>query len=502
MHSNIYLHRSVPLLFGVPSTGASNWAIKVSLLVLLCAVFTYLLTGVWESFPFFTFASALLLVHCVTALTTTGVNLLYIFRYMLVWILIFTAAAVYALYNGEVLLHWFGAKYQTTENTRILVLAGIFSLCGSLIGWHLSLKKYRRATQQAFMLNPSRRKQLKLAGYFLAFGFALLYVWKAGGFVGGDMAYANKDEGFELAFGVFNIFHFTGIALLFLSGITTNGIQRKIIYLAVLSLIPGMMAGSRADFLPQAFLVLILVTNPKIVENLAEKKYWSFLIYFLIAALLLMLAYLVASFIAIYRSGGVDILGVIQFMQDRDEGLLIKETGDVKVLFLETGNMMLGSFYSAIAQVRDGYTGLLYGESYFNYFLIAPPAFLGLPRPLGLEWLTEINGEIMTQGGIFEVAEAYWNFGLVGCFAVSFVLSYFFAWLLRRGALWSNYFLLTWYFVFGIHGFRSIWYQTFSYFRLMTVMLLILGLSYLFFRWFSNNHAGLRQKNLAPSASS
>lgn len=502
MPDNIYLHRSVPLLFGVSSAKASNWAIVVSLLVLTCSIFAYLLVDVWESFPFFTFASALLLIHCVTALITTGVNVLYIFRYMLVWILIFAAAAVYALYRGEVLLHWFGTQYQTIENTRILVMAGIFSLCGSLIGWHISLRKFRSATPQPFTLDPAKRRRLRQAGYFLAFGFALLYVWKSGGLIGADNAYGSKEAGFELTFGVFNIFHFTGIALLMLAGLTANGIQRKYIYLAVASLVPGMMSGSRADFLPQAFVVFLLITNPKIVKTLAAKKYRLFINYFIGGAALLMFAYMIASVIAIWRHGGVDILGVIQIMLSSDKGLLIQELRDVKVLFLETGNMMLGGLYSAIVQVREGYTGLLFGESYFNYLLISPPAFLGLPRPLGLEWATNINGETMTQGGIFEVAEAYWNFGLVGCFVVSFGLSYFFAWLLRRGLLRNNYFFLVWYFVFGIHGFRSIWYQNFSYFRLMTVMLVIWGLSYLFFRWFSKGSAGHWHKRFVPAVSS
>ena len=185
-------------------------------------------------------------------------------------------------------------------------------------------------------------------------------------------------------------------------------------------------------------------------------------------------------------------------MSKNDKGLLGQKFKDEKVIWLETGNMMLGGLYSAIVQVREGYTGLLLGKSYFNYLLISPPALLGLPRPLGLEWFTNIGGQLMSLGGIFEVAEAYWNFGLFGCFSVSFGLSYFFAWLLRRGVLHNNYFFLVWYFVFGIHGFRSIWYQNFSYFRLMTVMLVILGLSFLYFRWFSRDRVGYVQKPIAP----
>ena len=488
MTNDIHLHRSIPLLFGVPSASCSNRAIVASVIILVCSTFMYLTAEVWDSLPFFSFAATLLFIHAVIALTTTGANFLYVFRYMLVWILIFGTAYVWAIYPGEVFVAPFGLQFQTPANTRTLVLGGIFSLCGSLIGWHLSLKKFRRKTPKPFILPPRQKKRLKLAGYLLAFGFALLYVLKVGGVVGGDKSYANVEQGFALEFGVFNIFHFTGIALLLLASITSNAIQKKYIYIAIVTLIPGMMAGSRADFLPQAFLVFMLIFNNKIVAILISKKYWYFFAYFIGATVLLSFAYMVSTFIALWRGGGNNVLAVIEIILNSDRGLLINDIYGHKMLYFETGNMMLGGLYAAIVQVREGYTGLLFGESYFNYFLISPPAFLSLPRPLGLEWATEINGQIMAQGGIFEVAEAYWNFGLFGCFFVSFWLSYFFAWLLRRGLLHNNYFFIVWYFVFGIHGFRSIWYQTFSYFRLMTVMLVILGLSYIFFRWFSKDN--------------
>jgi len=483
----IYLTRSIPLLFGVPSKKASNWAIVISLLVMACSVLAFAMVDVMESFPFFAFISFLLLIHCATALKTTGVNLLFIFRYALVWVLIFAAAAVYALYHGKVLLSWFGAQYQTSEYTRILLLAGVFSLCGSLIGWHTSLKKFRNAKLLPFILIPNKRKRLRQVGYLLAFGFSMLYVWKSGGIVGSDYAYGSKNAGFELVFGVFNIFHFSGIALLVLSAITNSAIQRRVVLLAVLSLVPGMMAGSRADFLPQAFLILLLIANHKIVDVLGAGKYWRLLGYLFGGVLLLIIGYFVALIIAMWRAGGVEFLNAAKLIISSDNGSLIREVGGENVLFLETGNMMLAGLYSAIVQVQEGYTGLLFGESYLNYLLIAPPAFLGLPRPLGLEWFTSINGQVMTQGGIFEVSEAYWNFGLVGCFVVSFGLSYFFAWLLRRGVLHNNYFFLVWYFVFGIHGFRSIWYQNFSYFRLTTVMALIYVCGVMCCGWFIRN---------------
>jgi len=483
MSGNIYLNQSIPLLFGTPTAKASNWAIAISLFVMVGAIFSYALVNVVERFPFFGFISVLLIIHCIAALTSTGVNLLYIFRYMLVWLLIFVAAAVFALYQGEVLLNWFGVQYQSVKNTQTLVMAGVFSLCGSLIGWHSSMKKLHKLKHVSFTMCTWKKKRFQQVGFLMSFGFAALYLWNSGGISGSSRAYGDNDGGLELTFGVFNIFHFIGIALLILSAIKKIEINRKIILLGVLSLIPGILTGSRADYLPQIFILLILLANSRIIETLKNKDYSRVFYYALIGVLLVVIGYFVATFMAIWRVGSLEVIDVFNLMLAEKGVSLIREINGKEIIFLETGNMILGGLYSAIVQVREEHTGLLFGESYFNYFLNAPPAFLGLPRPEGLEWLTEINGVIMTQGGIFEVAEAYWNFGLIGCFVVSFGLSYFFGYLLRRGVTRSNYFFLVWFFVFGFHGFRSIWYQNFSYFRLLTIMLIVYIFCMIFAKW-------------------
>jgi hypothetical protein len=100
----------------------------------------------------------------------------------------------------------------------------------------------------------------------------------------------------------------------------------------------------------------------------------------------------------------------------------------------------------------------------------------------------DIGDEIMTQGGIFEVAEAYYNFGLPGCLLVSLSISYIFGRVLKHGLARINFLVLTWYLVAGLHSFRSIWYQNFSYFRIATVILVVYFVSHLFFRWYSKNH--------------
>jgi len=477
----LLLNQSIPLLFATPSAASSRRGIVFSLLILSFAIIVYIGSESLESVPFFFIITILIGLHGYICLITTGSNLLYIFRYFLVWILIFATALIWFLYNGEIVVAPFGLKYQTIENTRLLILAGICSLCGSLIGWHFVLLRYKYRQNIDFIISIKKQKiSLRNAGVFLSVSSALLFVWKSGGIVGSEKTYADGQLGFTLAVNVFNIFHFIGISLLLLAGIKENRIEVRNIFFAILTLVPGMLTGSRADYLPQAFIVFILVFNSQIMYAFTKRQYMKIVKLILIVTLLLIIAYLIASFIALWRIG-IDPMQALNMIFKSDNGFFINTNYGHKLLWLETGNHMLGGLYSAIIKVDQGF---LFGKSYFDYILILPPAFLDLPRPLGLEWLTDINGETMTQGGIFEVAEAYWNFGLIGCFFVSFIISYVFGWLLQRGLKGNNYFYLVWYMVYGLHSFRSVWYQNFAYVRLMTVMLVVYFVGLFLFRWF------------------
>ena len=475
----ISLPQKIPTLFAIPKQPQTNISIIYSIILLPLSLSAHFLSETWAEFPFFHIACFILLSHGIVTLATTNANILFLTRYFLVWSLIFITCLTWALSPNEVFVAPFGLMYQTYENTRIIVLSGIFSLCGSLIGWQLSLRKLGSTNNQHCPPTSRQNKYIFFVGLILTIGFSALYVWRRGGFILGGSSYVDTTPGFEIHFGVYNLFHFTGIALILLSSIHDG--KLKYIFLCILTLIPGLLAGSRADFLPQAAILLVCAYNTKVASILQTHRYRKFIYYLIIACLLLIVVYHFSFFVAFWRTG---VGWKIAFDHIYTESLFISQPYGHPMVWIETGNMMLGGFYAAIVNAKEGLTGFLYGKSYLDYFLIAPPGFLGLPRPKGLEWFTNIGEMQMSQGGIFEVAEAYWNFGLIGCFITSLSLSYLFAWLLRKGIRESNYFYLTWYLVFGLHGFRSIWYQNFSYFRLMTVMVTIWIIGTLFYRWF------------------
>jgi len=457
--------------------------IWVTLKIILATIF-YILSSISE-FPYFYGMSLLIAINGLVAVQVSAGNLLFLFRHFLIWLLIFGTSSVWALYGGEVLVAPFGLEYQNLSTTRTLVYGGFLALCGSLTGWSVSMLQQRNERHGHFILSTRHQNKLRSAGLAIAFGFSFLYFYKAGGVVGGDASYgANvRDIGFD--FGVFNIFHYLGISFLLISAIEKYQIRASYLWLAVASLSIGVLTGSRADYLPQLFILILLLFNHPVAEILSRRKRVVLLGWVILAVFLLFLGYLVAFFLAFWRTGlPVDVV-ISRIFNSEDGGLIINEIFGHRMLYMETGNMILGSLYAAI--VNAGERGLLWGGSYLNYLLTAPPAFLGLPRPLGLDESVEINGVLMAQGGIFEVAEAYWNFGLVGCFLIPFLISYFFGWLLRKGLHSSNYFFLTWYLVFGFMSFRAVWYQNFSYFRIMTVMLLLYLVSYFLFRWLVGN---------------
>jgi len=483
------LTRAVPLLFAVPTDRASSNVIYITIFCVWAAAVAYLSASIWSGFPYFESMSLLLVLHGSAAIYSTGFNLLIMFRYFLVWILIFGSALVWAVYNGDVLVAPFGPEFQTVENTRELVFAGYLSLCGSLLGWHLSLRN-RKVANIVFEIPTIVRKKLIYSGIALSLLFALLYVIKTGGFVGGGKTYADGQGGFDLQFGVFNIFHFVGISLLILASIGRSEFRMSYLWIGIITLFMGVLTGSRADFLPQMIIIILLLFNDRVRGVLTKQRSLTMMVmlkWILFGVILLLLGYILAFAIAIWRQG-VAFGTVLEYMFHGELVLFVNTFYGHKMLYFETGNMMLGGLYSAIVQVREGITGYLWGESYLNYILFAPPAFLELPRPLGLEWLTDINGITMTQGGIFEVAEAYWNFGLVGCFVVSFLISYSFGWLLRRGLELNSYFYMVWYLVSGFMSFRAVWYQNFSYFRILTVMLVVYVAALFLFRWFVAKH--------------
>ncbi|WP_306532894.1 hypothetical protein [Geobacter sp.] len=137
------------------------------------------------------------------------------------------------------------------------------------------------------------------------------------------------------------------------------------------------------------------------------------------------------------------------------------------------------TFSNTIYMIQNNFIGFSYGESYLDFILRTPPKFLYPDRPEDLALLFENHG-LITGGGVFELAEGYLNFGILGAlivpFVISFVISRFFWQALFRQSLW-RYFLL---FAFLSVWLRGALYQTFAYYKsIITAMIMYVGLKIL-----------------------
>jgi hypothetical protein len=467
------------LLFGRPKY--SEFAIATSLLLSASSLFCYLAWKNGVSLDLLSWIYCLIYgVHCYSALKSINFNILAVLRYFLLWSLCAVAALTRAVWHGEVYLGPFGPEYQTDGNLVIILTAGVLAASGSLIGWNLGAPTVSKSVNDETIgwLLKNQKNALYWFGVIVSLASGLLYLKAAGGVIGSSYIYGFGGSGIGFEFNVLNVFQFVGISSLLLSSLGKDRFHVSAILVSIVSLMLGVLAGSRADYLPQIIVLFILLYNRKLNSAIVSRLINP--VNFGLAAMVVLVGfYLLASIIAYVRVGET----IERFVQEvilSESGLVSHKYGH-PVLYFETANMMIGGFYSAIVNVEKD--GFLYGESYLDYILRLPPAFLGLSRPAGLDTVTEIDGQIMSQGGIFEVAEAYWNFGLTGCFLISLVVSRVNRFLLEHALENKACFRFICYMVPGLMAFRSVWYQNFSYFRQMSVLFVFYVIIFFGARW-------------------
>ncbi len=404
-------------------------------------------------------------------------NILIFFRYFLLFLPIFITVLAWWIWEGEVLTAPFGTEYQTTESTLLLVTCGFLSLMGCTSGWLVAFRGYssNRGDLRASIIKE--KTLLFKVGAFLTLAFGLLYVIQVGGTLSAGQAYATgSGQGLGVEFGVFNIFQQIGVSLLIL--LAAIFVEKRLrLYLIIgISLFIGIMAGSRADYLPPLMIISFYFWSlrKQLRHNNTQIKRASVDIKkFILLALLGVFGFITASGVAIWRSSPeLSIIDTVNILIIKGPELILNDSNyGHRMIYIETGNMSIGGMYGLIENTRRD--GFLWGATYVDYIFRTPPAFLGVKRPEDLAYRTGVGDTLMSQGGTFEPAEAFVNFGLLGCFVVSFILSYFMAFLLKAANKNGSIFYASWYLVFGLLGFRDIWYQTFGYFRLATIYLLL-----------------------------
>ncbi|MHB0824786.1 O-antigen polysaccharide polymerase Wzy [Stutzerimonas nitrititolerans] len=407
-------------------------------------------------------AAILLIVHALYA-NLNSKNLLFSFRYSLVSILALGTTAAWS-YTGELYIAPFGMAYQTHEATSSLVAASLFALIGIHLGWSTGrLLSSSNENNIKYDIELSDFKGIILLSFIVAYVAVGLYVYREGGFVSVEKSYGFDRNSIGVQFGVFNQLILYFVLLLFLMMSMGSALSIPLLIVVLGPFILAILSGNRADFLMQTGLLLFIYYMAHAKIKLEKLPILRLLV------LAVMLFY-ITSFISVWRNNGDFVESLSVFQQS---SVFLKDRGGIPTISLATGNQMLGGFYAVYSKLHILGEDLLLGKTYVEYLWMLPPAFLGLPRPPDRAWDMEINGLLMQQGGLYEIVEAYWNFGMIGAFFVPFFITLGMASVLnlcyaraKHHIFYASVFL-----AIGMNAPRGVWYQTFSYIRLLTILL-------------------------------
>lgn len=124
---------------------------------------------------------------------------------------------------------------------------------------------------------------------------------------------------------------------------------------------------------------------------------------------------------------------------------------------------IVATLFQVVGLVDDGHLALQHGWSYLNYLPQTLPSFLYPDRPQNFS-INNINGQVMT-GSLFELAEAYANFGAWGCLVIPGLLTYLGALANYKALKHGTHRSYLWYGIVLAIVIRGTWYQNFSFYK-------------------------------------
>jgi hypothetical protein len=175
--------------------------------------------------------------------------------------------------------------------------------------------------------------------------------------------------------------------------------------------------------------------------------------------------YVAALVLALFMEAWGTIRGTVASAEASEETIIdgYRRLQAMGIYHAGTISAIATTFSNTIHMVDHNVVPFDLGKSYSDYLLRTPPAFVYPDRPRDLAWMFPDFG-YAAVGGMFELAEAFFNFGLLGCVAVPFCVSFVIG-RTYRNAMGGRLF---WLFVFAAllaETFRGAWYQTFAYYK-------------------------------------
>lgn len=414
--------------------------------------------------------SLLSIVFSVCTIITEAWSPAYVIRYFLLaapgcW-------TAYLLMNEALGTHVmnYALTIQSRELAVWVSLLTSLALSGHALGWRLGSTAASKFPQSLF---PSEdlmsEKQFKSYFYFFTsvavisgflFSRALkAFVWEA--------AYSLQRQEPLFGVGAYNFLIVCSLIAILSLLLQTRHARFKDWLLfgvtAIYSLMFCMLfRGMRAEFVGFFFGSVILL-------SVHYKIRWKG--YQVLSAL--SIGYLFVLCWGIYRATaptGFGLMDSLEYLKQNSN--MIDKDGN---FFIQTSTFgdIAATLYDSIALVQSKAVTLMNGQTYLDYIPRTLPAFISPERPRDLS-LIFYDFLIPQGGGIFELTEAYFNFGDWGCLLIPLLISFIIGFFIESGKRSAS---LPIYVLIGCLSaaiFRGTLYQTFVFYRILTIIVTLL----------------------------
>ena len=457
------LRKKIPYIFDYPENSDISIGILSSIFLVFFAIIWIFISDYFERGFFYLISFFILLIHYLIIIKFSR-NILFIFRYSLISIIGLGASLAWS-FSGDFYIAPFGREFQNHQSTVALIGCILLGLSGTSLAWFTSFRMNKMINNSLIIL-PDNSKFIKFLSKIICLFVAFIFIYISG-FISVSNLYASNERSVPLSFGAFNAVLFTFSSIYFILSNLDNTKKYYIFIFITLIYILPILTGGRADYLFQLLIFLFSIIFSNVGSKKNKVNYSISLFTFGI-----IITYIVANILGEWRARA-DIFLAIKIFFNTFSLFVDRPSG--QIFYLETANMAAGTFYSVYAKIYDFNESLLYGSSYFDYIFRTPPAFMGLPRPQTLAWdVSFIDNQRMSQGGIFELSEAFFNFWYFGAFLIPYILTRFFGFILKKaligGKNWFFYAVL--FMSLMLLAPRAVWYQTFAYWRVLTVVII------------------------------
>lgn len=346
-------------------------------------------------------------------------------------------------------------QYQTSAIAIQILFLSILALCSSYFGWLFANPTQWKVTEKPCSLSGGEFA----VRYWFYFVIAVICGSFAANALGGllwsrSFSYVGMQP--YMGIGVFSVFACFSVIAMYSLLLTTRNTYKRYwwglgfvaAYVLVYCLL---LRGARLNVLGTLVALFFLT----VLHRRKQVGPWQL-------GGILAVAVAVVMVWGALRHGSIGQGATLESIQGAFSLVLVQADGNA-YLHLPNVADIVATLFQVVGLVNDGNLALQHGQSYLNYLPQTLPTFLYLDRPLGFS-INNINGQVMT-GSLFELAEAYANFGVWGCLVIPGLLTYLGAIANREAIKRGTFMSYLWYGIALAIVIQGTWYQNFSFYK-------------------------------------